>query len=156
MRKNNLWNKIFHKRELNEQEAQYKKALVIRDFYPEIMERLKCSDLIMLLYIHKEAWAKGYRNVDLGPSKYFRTNNILEMSPDDVFLGDIYGLWTKTISYWETCRQDLYGSNGFGLDPNLKIYDMICGQYRGILRSNFTKIKEEACSYIMEYEEINN
>lgn len=32
----------------------------------------------------------------------FRTSNIATMSMDDVFLGDICGLWTHT--YWLTCN----------------------------------------------------
>lgn len=32
----------------------------------------------------------------------FRTSNIATMSMDDVFLGDICGLWTLT--YWLTCN----------------------------------------------------
>lgn len=36
------------------------------------------------------------------PDKYgmFRTSNIATMSMDDVFLGDIYGLWTHTLTFW--------------------------------------------------------
>lgn len=39
------------------------------------------------------------------PDKYgmFRTSNIATMDPSEVFLGDIYGLWTHSLSYWLTC-----------------------------------------------------
>lgn len=36
------------------------------------------------------------------PDKYgmFRTSNIATMSMDEVFLGDIYGLWTHSLPFW--------------------------------------------------------
>lgn len=42
------------------------------------------------------------------PDKYgmFRTSNIADMSMDEVFLGDIYGLWTHTLTYWSSCQDE--------------------------------------------------
>ena len=42
------------------------------------------------------------------PDKYgmFRTSNIATMSMDEVFLGDIYGLWTHSLTYWLSCRDE--------------------------------------------------
>lgn len=39
------------------------------------------------------------------PDKYgmFRTKNIATMHSSEVFLGDIEGLWTHSLSYWLTC-----------------------------------------------------
>lgn len=53
--------------------------------------------------IHKQlggmhlAWS-----IAICPDKYgmFRTSNIATMSMDEVFLGDIYGLWTHTLTFW--------------------------------------------------------
>lgn len=42
------------------------------------------------------------------PDKYgmFRTSNIATMSTDEVFLGDIYGLWTHSLTYWSSSKND--------------------------------------------------
>ena len=42
------------------------------------------------------------------PDKYgmFRTSNIATMSTDEVFLGDIYGLWTHSLTYWLSSKND--------------------------------------------------
>lgn len=58
------------------------------------------------LKIHRQldamhlAWDKA-----ICPDKYgmFRTKEIATMDPSEVFLGDIEGLWTHSLSYWLTC-----------------------------------------------------
>ena len=42
------------------------------------------------------------------PDKYgmFRTSNIATMSTDEVFLGDIYGLWTHSLTYWLSSKNE--------------------------------------------------
>ena len=42
------------------------------------------------------------------PDEYgmFRTSNIATMSMDEVFLGDIYGLWTHSLTYWLSSEND--------------------------------------------------
>lgn len=42
------------------------------------------------------------------PNKYgvFRTESIATMSPEEVFLGDIYGLWTHTLTFWQSCHDE--------------------------------------------------
>ena len=156
--KENLWNKCFHRDILAEQKAKYNQALALRGFFPEIMQRLKdCNDLIVLLNIHKDAWLKGYRNENLGPCRYgmFRTKDIMDMKPEEVFLGDIYGLWTNPITEWEQHRSDTMAGNGWGIDPNIRVYDLICGQYRRILKANIIKLRDEALAYIIDYELVN-
>lgn len=36
----------------------------------------------------------------------FRTSNIATMSTDEVFLGDIYGLWTHSLTYWLSSKNE--------------------------------------------------
>lgn len=47
-------------------------------------------------------------NPAICPDQYgmFRTSNIATMSMDDVFLGNIRGLWTHTLTYWLTCNDE--------------------------------------------------
>lgn len=67
MKKYNIWNKIFHKRELNKNVADYKLQQGLVNSY-------KCLP-ILYLSLHKRIWRKGFRNANLGPDKYgmFRT-----------------------------------------------------------------------------------
>lgn len=60
------------------------------------------------------------------PDKYgvFRTKDIATMSPDDVFLGGIRGLFTQNIIMWE-----LYKKN------DKEAYNIVLNQYYGLLKS---------------------
>lgn len=59
--------------------------------------------------IHRQLGAAGLAwNRAICPDKYgmFRTSDIANMTMDEVFLGDIYGLWTHTLSYWMYCKDE--------------------------------------------------
>lgn len=60
------------------------------------------------------------------PDKYgvFRTKDIATMSPDDVFLGGIRGLFTQNIIMWE-----LYKKN------DKEAYNIVLNQYYGLLKT---------------------
>lgn len=60
------------------------------------------------------------------PDKYgvFRTKDIATMSPDDVFLGGIRGLFTQNIIMWE-----LYKKN------DKEAYNIVLNQYYNLLKS---------------------
>jgi hypothetical protein len=131
--KNNLWNKIFHKKELD----QYLNQLIYGE---QILHDIQCcKSLLDLLALHKFIYPL-FPSPNIGPDKYgmFRTSDISTMTPDQVFLGNIYGLWTKPITYWENYKEETLG--GFGMPENLKIYDIILGQYKLILYSNVENI----------------
>lgn len=158
MKRKNWWNIFFFPTTVEEEEVKYRKFKKLLGLYPEISERLvNCKNLMDLLAIHKEMWKKGFRNNNIGPCEYgmFRCTDIETMTPDQVFLGDIYGLWTHDITFWEKDKEETYGVNGYGIAKDTKIYDLIVDQYRSHLRNNLKAIKGEAESYIEEYEELN-
>lgn len=74
--------------------------LQLTKFKGELMSHHTLEDTFK---IHRQlgamhlAWSSA-----ICPDKYgmFRTSNIATMSMDDVFLGDIYGLWTHTLTFW--------------------------------------------------------
>jgi len=147
MRKVNLWNRLFHADELEEQEKQYQRLGIIIDTYPSLKKNLTVAEsLADLLAIHKQAWGFGYQNEPLGPCPHgmFRTEDILEMKPDEVFLGDIYGLWTFNIPEWEKNKDETMAGNGFGLDPNIRCYDLVKQQYYRLLCFNIDFIYNDA------------
>ena len=53
-------------------------------------------------------------------------------------------LVTKPISFWEERKDDKYGCNGFGLNENLSLYEMIIDQYRKLLSSNIRAMFNKA------------
>ena len=158
IKKNNWWNRIFHKEILSSQASEYTKCKRIVGLYPAIAEDLnKAVALENLLEIHKFAWKYGFRNENLGPCEWgmFRTKDILNMTPDEVYLGNIWGLSTKPITFWNDCKDEEMSVNGFCIPEDTKIYDLIKSQYSSHLHRNFNYLNNEAKKFISEYEKVN-
>lgn len=156
MKQNNIFNRLFHKKELIEEELNYQRCRKICGFFYEIEQELSTAQcLVDLLNLHKKAWALGYRNDNLAPLEWgmFRTSKIPEMTPDQVYLGNIYGLFTRNIPFWENSKDEKMYGNGFG--PETTVYSIVLNQYKKHLCSNFISIRREASIYIDEYEELN-
>lgn len=66
------------------------------------------------------------------------------MVPGDVYLGNISGLYTHTIPYWEEHKEEKY-------DDSKTVYDVVLTQYKRILLSNinylFAIAKQELPAY---------
>lgn len=143
--KRNLWNKIFHKKTLRKQRSLYWKCKALVSSYPKIKEEIENStDLLQLLAAHKMAWVYGFRNDNLGPCEFgmFRTKSIPDMTPDEVYLGNICGLWTFPLKEWQNKR----GSEN---------YNTVVFQYKNLLLSNVMNITKDAKDYIHQYENHN-
>lgn len=90
------------------------------------LELANTLDEIFLLHI--KIWANGIRNRNIGPDPYgmFRTDDILLMTKGEVYLGNIWGLNTGSILFWEQHPKELptvikqYKNH---LISNLKEYD---------------------------------
>lgn len=146
IRRENLWNRIFHKKELREQQKQRIFAQRIIDSSERFLDELnECNDLQGLLRIHRECWKAGFNNKSLGPNEYgmFRTKDIAEMKAEEVYLGDIYGLWTYNIPEWEKQKNHRYGFNDWGIKPETTVYQLVVGQYKNLLVSNIRAIRRE-------------
>lgn len=156
MRTNNLFNRIFHKKELAKLKKQaliYKKQL---EHGVQIIAAIhKCDSLTKLVKLHKLAWANEYKNKNLAPQQYgmIRTNSIEELTPKDVFLGGIWGLNTHPIPFWEEHKGDKYGANGFGIDPSDDLYTIILNQYKGLVVSNVQALYAEAVKEYPNYKQ---
>lgn len=86
-----------------------------------------------LFILHIQAWANGIQHPNIGPDKYgiFRTQSILKMTPEEVYLGNVYGLFTKPLTYWET------------VDDN-DAKQIVLAQYRHLLLSNLKFMQQSA------------
>jgi hypothetical protein len=92
---------------------------------------LKSAKTLQEIYVlHIQIWASGIRNEYIGPNKYgmFRTDDILLMKPSEVYLGNIWGLFTKPLPFWE-----------LQLDNERNI---VFQQYRDTLVSNLLSIRK--------------
>lgn len=95
---------------------------------------LKASSLSELFDLHKAMWNSGVRDYkSFGPNEYgmFRCSDIADMKMDDVFLGNINGLWTYRLPFWETMCLN---------DPD-NVYQTILNQYRNQLSSGIENVR---------------
>ena len=143
--KNNLWNRIFHSKALKEYQEWKEVAKSIIGWNKQLNQDLaRTSSLQELIDVHKHAWEIGYRNPNIAPCAWgmFRCESIPELTLDTLYLGDIWGLWTNTGRFWEEHKDKTIARNGFGIDPEKKVYDLIMQQYRQHLRSNINAIAD--------------
>lgn len=152
--RDNLWNRIFHKKALKEYKAYREECNRIIGWYPQLLQDLKgAKDLPTLLSIHKHAWEVGYRNKNLAPCEWgmFRTKgDILNMMSSEVYLGGMHtGLNTNNIPFWEAHKHDKWACNGWGHEPEDLLYDTIMEQYRWHLESNFKAIESERVNFLL-------
>ena len=152
--KDNLFNRSFRKSQLEEQRTKYQKVSQEVEKADSFLRAVaKCDSLIQMVAIHKDIWGSGFRNKNIGPDEYgmFRTKDIPTMKPEEVFLGNIFGLWTFAIPEWENNRNALYGANGFGINPGTRTYDLVLNQYRNLLQSNLMAIIKPEKDWLEEY-----
>lgn len=83
---------------MNEKQKQQRYDLCTR----YLSEISKADSLMGLFDLHKRMWSEGIRHSNIGPNEFgiFRTNDISTMKPSEVFLGNVYGLWTAPLSEW--------------------------------------------------------
>ena len=145
--KNNKWNRLFRKNIVKKCQMQaniyLSRCLEGKNFLEAID---KAESLGQLLNIHRDAWGSGFQCENLAPYPrgIFRTRSIENMVPGEVYLGNIYGLNTHTIPYWEEHKEEKY--NDFKT-----VYDIVLSQYKQLLRSNinylFVVAKQELPVY---------
>lgn len=153
--KNNLWNRLFHYKQLEESKKEYEKSCHIVSVYSSLVNKIKnAKNLLALFELHKEAWSEGFQNKNLGPDMFgmFRCESIEDMKPSQVFLGGVYGLHTFSIPEWELRKTETYGVNQHGYTQNTRCYDIMVDVYKDHLLSNMYYINEKAKEKIVEHE----
>ena len=95
MRRNNMWNRIFHNKEIKKNIVECNKFLVWNNQGQHFLDAIgKAISLYRVLDIHRDAWGTGFQNGNIGPCAYgiFRTKDISKMTAEEVYLGGIWGL----------------------------------------------------------------
>lgn len=141
MKKYNIWNKIFHKRELNKNVTDYRLQQGLINSYECWLTKIgNANTLSECMILHKRIWRKGFRNANLGPDKYgmFRTKDINLMTINEVYIG---GPNTLTIEEWEESEQTCY--------------DTVLCAYKRLLKSNIIALTDNAKLLVAEYQQNN-
>lgn len=87
MRKNNIWNKIFHNKELNNNIINCKQQVYFINSYKNWLNKInKANSLMLLMIIHRRLITKGY------------SMSIISI--------DSPHIKNKSISYWEKSRNN--------------------------------------------------
>lgn len=123
-----VYHKCEAKRKKTEREKLRKEKLLNKLDY--FIHQVKIAKSLRDIYmLHIRIWANGIKCANFGPDKYgmFRTKDILMMTPEEVYLGNIWGLWTKQLPFWETC--------------SVADQQLVIEQYQNILISNMQVMK---------------
>ena len=170
--RNTWWNRLFHSKEIKANSEHKQKLKNITASAPSFIIRIgdvtykkgnrdsACitgvKSLTELLAIHKELWNTGFQNKNLRPNPYgmFRTESIPTMKAEEVFLGDIYGLWTKDIPFWEQHKDEGKSFGGWPIYEYLTVYQIVLEQYKRLLHSNVHTIAEDAENDLKELEKL--
>ena len=148
MKKNNMWNRLFHSKEVKANTQRYKTCTQLCMESPALLNQIEqAQTLDRLIELHKRAFKLGFQR-NLGPGAMFRCESIENMTNHQVFLGGIYGLNTFAAAYWEQYVDEPYGVNGFGIREDYPLYKMILNQYKNHLIANIKFIANTSASEI--------
>lgn len=156
MIKNNFFTRLFKPSAVNANKQTLEAIRKSLASWDTIMSQLSnASTLSELMIIHKRAWNAGYQNKNLGPCEYgyFRTKDISKMTISEVYLGNIYGMWTHNIEYWESMKDEKFGTNGWGINPSTTCYSLIYDQYKNHLVSNLNSLYKSFTESLIKYKE---
>ena len=172
MRKNCQWNRLFHAKDVKANIEQKERAERLISMAPGYLQEIGevsyiegdkdsakvtgATSLLDVLSIHKEAWANGFQNEKIGPCSHgmYRCESIPSMTPSQVFLGDIWGLWTKNIPFWEQYKNEGKSGGGWPIYEYLTDYQIILRQYKCQLSSNIRAIAENAEKELAQLKEL--
>lgn len=115
------------------EKRRIKRDHIYKDLIPYFIHQIELANSLNEIFIlHIKLWANDIRHTSFGPNEFgmFRTKDILLMNKEEVFLGNIWGLHTKPLTFWETCK-----------DPDSVA--MVIRQYKNQLISNLKAMQDE-------------
>ena len=156
--KEHFWNRLLHGDAIERQRGEVARLEKLVALSEPILKNLaECKSLLGLLSIHKDLWGSGFQNKNLGPNEYgmFRTKDIAQMQPEEVYLGNIFGLWTYTIPEWEKNGHSWIGFNDYGIVSTTTTYEVVVNQYKRFLKNNVESITSDARDFLYNYYLLN-
>ena len=148
--KNNKWNRIFRKNTVKKCQEKaniyLSRCLEGQNFLEEID---KAETLGQLVNLHRDAWGSGFQCENLAPCPWgiFRTRDILKMTSGEVYLGNVSGLYTHAIPYWEKHKEEKY-------DDTKTVYDIVLAQYKHLLQTNISFLFAVASKELPVYKKL--
>ncbi len=91
--------------------------------YDEVLEKLRILQ-------------KHFENAGRDEHGMNRTKRGETVTADRVFLGDIYGLWTRPVPFWKQVKDEAKGGWGHSGMEHLNAYDVVALQARNFMASH--------------------
>lgn len=115
------------------------------------------TELSDCIEYHKFIWALGVTSlcISVSPFGTFRATCINELNASNVYLGDCFGLWTKTISEWIPIQNEKFGGNTFGIDPEMTLKQILVWQYKELLKSALDCEKKKSEQIVIKLKKLN-
>lgn len=138
MKRNNLWNRVFHRKAVNAIKAQMIQSELLIQNSTEVLARIKCAqgDFMRLFEAHVFAHEQGFHN--LTPDENLK-------SIFDLQIGEpTYKIVPKSVHEWiNDCST--FGENEFRVKPETMLRDLVLRDYYITL---FCKVSEqELCAH---------
>lgn len=134
MKRNNLWNRVFHRKAVNAIKAQMIQSELLIQNSTEVLARIKCAqgDFIKLFEAHVFAHQQGFYNLT--------PNENLE-SIFDLKIGEpTYKIAPKSVHEWMNDFFSTFGENKVGIKPETMLRDLVLRNYYITL---FCKVSEQ-------------
>ena len=160
---NSRWNRVFHKKQVNQNIQRANALRTIIELAPAYIEKIGevtyqsgnydsahvigAPTLRDVMKLHKNAWADGFQHENIGPchSGMYRCESIETMRPEDVYIGgNLYGLNTHNIPFWDECMNEGKTCGGYPIYSYLTVYQIVLQRYKDQLSSNIRAIADEA------------
>lgn len=153
--KDNFINRLFKASKVNKCINDIAVNQHVQDVFEQYLIKLDgCITLEEVMLVHKKMWRDGLNTPDIGPNPYgmYRTSDINTMTIKEVYLGGIWGLFTNNIEFFNNHDDEIYGCNGYGIDPSIRIYTIVRDQYIRHLKANIYEMVELAKKNIRFYQ----
>ena len=150
----NFWNRLLYRDAIERQRGEVVRLEELVAASEKILKSLAdCKSLRGLLNIHKDLWGSGFQNENLGPNEYgmFRAKEIANMKPEEVYLGNVFGLRILNIPEWEEKGHHWFGYNDFGITSTTTNYEVVVNQYKRLLKKNVESIVKDAKDFLFNY-----
>ena len=153
MKRNNWFNRLFFAQEVKDNKEHLKHLEKIFHLSEEMRQMIReTSTLAETIHAHQCIYKNGYCNDQTSPCEWgmFRCDSIENLNLNNLYLGNIYGLFTKPGCYWETHKEDVYGVDSYGIKADTLLYDIVLRQYKRVLIAAITNIEREAITQILK------
>lgn len=143
MKRNNWFNRLFFAQEVKNNKKHLKHLEKLYHLAEEMRQMIReTSTLAETIHAHQCIYKNGYCNDQTSPCEWgmFRCDSIENLNMNNLYLGNIYGLFTKPGCYWENHKEDTYGVDSYGIKADTLLYNIVLNQYKNVLINAVSEI----------------